>query len=643
VVERVVIPKDEWEKLLDAIRRDHAVDPETVLEPIKDRLVRFGPSEASLVAAREILTQITSLYGSNLFLPFRGSTGVSPVINNGRDARCTKGGLEGDGVPGPPKSQPAESNIEDPEAAAALLGQWLQFYGPVTAGFVQKTLGIEEERLQLALEDLIDSQKVIQGQLVTDGEPDEICDSENFEILLRQARIEAIPSFEPLEIEWLPLFLADYQEITKPQEGKEGLVRCLEQLVCYPAEAELWESEIFPARLRPYDPSWLDSLMQEGSLFWLGNADHHITFCFEQDLDLLQEEDYAAMSLRGSETTEALSRAESNARSEGTLRLPRASPSQRLRRIGALFQDKAARYNFSTLHRISQRNESELAGRLWEEVWHGHITNDTFLVLRRAIMNRFDPGRMVAENAKKARLRITRRRRLSLMEEKESQSFIGNWHLIPMPELSDDLLETEERRKDRVRLLLDRYGILFRELLQKEWPALRWTAVFKALRIMELSGEVLSGIFFHGIPGPQFVSQKAFHRLQQRLREDGIYWMNATDPASLCGGQIDSLRGMLPSRVPSTHLVYRGKDLKVISKRNGKDLSFFVSHDDPNLSKYFISLRHLLTRKFQPLKRIAIETINGEKATESPYVPVLRAAFDVSVDPNEVVLFRKTR
>jgi ATP-dependent Lhr-like helicase len=119
--------------------------------------------------------------------------------------------------------------------------------------------------------------------------------------------------------------------------------------------------------------------------------------------------------------------------------------------------------------------------------------------------------------------------------------------------------------------------------------------------------------------------------------------MNATDPASLCGGQIDSLRGMLPSRVPSTHLVYRGKDLKVISKRNGKDLSFFVSHDDPNLSKYFISLRHLLTRKFQPLKRIAIETINGEKATESPYVPVLRAAFDVSVDPNEVVLFRKTR
>ena len=220
---------------------------------------------------------------------------------------------------------------------------------------------------------------------------------------------------------------------------------------------------------------------------------------------------------------------------------------------------------------------------------------------------------------------------------------MGNWHLIPWPELSDDLLETEERRKDRVRLLLDRYGILFRELLQKEWPTLRWAAVFRALRIMELSGEVISGIFFHGIPGPQFVSQKAFRRLQKKLPEEAIYWINATDPVSLCGVQMDCLRGALPPRVQSTHLVYKGKDLKVVSKRNGKDLVFLVPTDDPNLPKYFTSLHHLLTRKFQPLKRIAIETINDEKATESPYIPALRTAFDVSVDPKEVVIFRKTK
>jgi len=215
--------------------------------------------------------------------------------------------------------------------------------------------------------------------------------------------------------------------------------------------------------------------------------------------------------------------------------------------------------------------------------------------------------------------------------------------LIPRPGLSGDLLETEERRKDRVRLLLDRYGILFREILQKEWPTLRWSAIFRALRIMELSGEVISGVFFHGISGPQFISQKAFRRLQQNLPGEAIFWINAVDPVSLCGVQIDSLRGMLPPRVASTHLVYRGKDLKVVSKRSGKDLSFFVPCDDPSLPDYFISLDHLLTRKFQPLRRITIETINDEKATESPYVAALRTSFDVSVDPNEVVIFRKTK
>jgi ATP-dependent Lhr-like helicase len=230
-----------------------------------------------------------------------------------------------------------------------------------------------------------------------------------------------------------------------------------------------------------------------------------------------------------------------------------------------------------------------------------------------------------------------------MAEEKDTYGIVGNWHLLPRPELPEDLLETEERRKDRVRLLLDRYGILFRELLQREWPALRWHAVFRALRIMELSGEVISGVFFNGISGPQFISQKAFHRLQRKLPEEAIYWINAADPASLCGIQMDSLRGMLPPRVAGTHLVYQGKDLKVISKRNGKDLSFFIPQGDPGLPKTFGFLEHLLTRKFQPLKRITIEFINGEKATESPYVAALRTAFDVSVDPKEVVLFRKTK
>jgi ATP-dependent Lhr-like helicase len=306
-----------------------------------------------------------------------------------------------------------------------------------------------------------------------------------------------------------------------------------------------------------------------------------------------------------------------------------------------LFPDAPGNYDFSTLLRLSKSESPALAKQLWDEVWKGKVTNDTFISLRRAIMNRFRVPMRFLENSKKAGLRESRFRRLSLTQKRKGPFYPGNWRRVPKPEISDDLLETEERRKDRARLLLDRYGILFREILQREWPGLRWSNVFRALRIMELSGEIMAGIFFHGIPGPQFISHKAFRCLQRKLPEEAIYWINATDPASLCGVQLDSVRGMLPPRVATTHLVYRGNRLVMVSKRNGKDLTFNVTHDDPRLPEVMVSLRHLLMRKFQPVKRISIETINDEKATQSPYVHGLQTFFDVAVDYKNVTLYRK--
>jgi ATP-dependent Lhr-like helicase len=129
--------------------------------------------------------------------------------------------------------------------------------------------------------------------------------------------------------------------------------------------------------------------------------------------------------------------------------------------------------------------------------------------------------------------------------------------------------------------------------------------------------------------------------LQKKLPEDAVFWINATDPASLCGIQLDTIRGFLPKRVDSTHLVYRGKRLVLESRRHGNSLTFHVPPGDPHLLKYFCSLRHLLTRKFQPLRRITVETINGEKAVRSPYVDALRTSFDVIIDYKNVTLCRR--
>ena len=604
VTERVAIPKGEWEDLLKAMQRDHGVDPEAFAD-LKDRLTQFHPAasrEALIVAGEMLPRMIRTLYGAETSAPIQSLAGI-PL--------------------------PKEKDVTpEEENGGGLIGQWLQFYGPVTVEFIHATLGMESERLEWILEDLIDSQTLVQGQLVTDGEPSEVCDSENFERLLRLVRTEGVPSFEPLGIEWLLPFLANYQGITEPDRiaGVDGLRRSLEQMVCYPAEAGTWESEIFPARLHPYDPSWLDTLMQEGELLWIGGEGHRVTFCYDSELDLLQE---GSGEIDGAPDKEQPDERISKAR---------GSP------FSDLFPDAASRYDFSTLLRLFKGRSAELAKELWEEVWKGRVTNDTFLSLRRVVMNRFRIPERVSENSEKPRRRESRLRRVSLTARQEGSVHPfcpGYWRLVSRPEPPEDLLEVEDLRKDRARLLLDRYGILFRELLQRECPALRWSSVFRALRIMELSGEVMAGIFFHGVPGPQFIFHRAFRRIQRKLPEESIYWINATDPASLCGTQLDSIRGTLPARVATTHLVYRGSKLIVVSKRNGKDLTFHVAPDDPSLPECMVSLRHLLTRKFQPVKRVSIETINGEEAAGSPYLSTLRTFSDIAVDYKNVTLYRK--
>jgi len=79
----------------------------------------------------------------------------------------------------------------------------------------------------------------------------------------------------------------------------------------------------------------------------------------------------------------------------------------------------------------------------------------------------------------------------------------------------------------------------------------------------------------------------------------------------------------------------------MVSKRNGKDLTFHVPPEDPLLPEYLGALGHLLSRQFQPVRRIAIETINGEFAPKSPYLPALRSRFEVMVDSKNVNLSRK--
>ena len=112
--------------------------------------------------------------------------------------------------------------------------------------------------------------------------------------------------------------------------------------------------------------------------------------------------------------------------------------------------------------------------------------------------------------------------------------------------------------------------------------------------------------------------------MNEPLPEDSVYWLNAADPASLCGIKLEAVKGLLPSRRPSTHLVYRGSKLVVISRRNGGSLEFLVPPDDLRFPEYLAFLKVLLTREFSPEKSILVDTINGKPALEGEYAGPLK-------------------
>jgi len=499
-------------------------------------------------------------------------------------------------------SSPEEEAWTPSERLAGLLGEWLRFYGPLTPSRVAAALGVDEGALEIAVATLVEDERLVVDQFRRDATIDELCDVDNLERLLRQLRAASRPAFEALPLKQLPLFLATHQGLVERGDGMEGLQSTLERLLLYPAPAASWESDLLPARLEPYYPAWLDAVVQDSPLEWLGVGRERLTFAFAEERDLLSTD--AAAELAPA-FTEAMA--------GGQLR------------------------SFEELLRSTATSSEELTSALWQAVWDGQLSNSHFGVVRRAILTGFKSQPV---DPTPARPRTGGRAR-SFDRWRSTRPFGGDWFELPRAEPSEDALEVEELGKERARLLLARYGIVFRQLLERETPAFQWSRIFRSLRLMELSGEVLAGHFFTGLDGPQFVSRDAWRRLSDGLPQDSIYWLSAIDPAAPSGLALDDWRGLWPARRASNHLVFDGARPVIASQRHAAELTIEVDPEHPHLERYFEFIKVILTREFAPRKAVDVETINGRPATESPYTATLREIFSSTREAKALRLRRR--
>ena len=106
------------------------------------------------------------------------------------------------------------------------------------------------------------------------------------------------------------------------------------------------------------------------------------------------------------------------------------------------------------------------------------------------------------------------------------------------------------------RILLCRYGVLFRELLARESNAPKWRDLLPILRRLEARGEIRGGRFVSGAFGEQFALPEVIDQLRSARREaptraaESAITVSAADPLNLVGIIVPGERiSAIPGRV----------------------------------------------------------------------------------------------
>ena len=402
-----------------------------------------------------------------------------------------------------------------PRESALLLAitGWMQHSGPVRPGELAGRLGIPLADVESALLRLEASGAVLRGQFTdhASGET-EFCERRVLARIHRQTLGKLRREIEPVSAAQFMSWLLRWQHLAMGAQlfGERGTLEVLRQLQGYEAPANAWEREILPRRVANYDPGVLDQLCMTGAVGW-GRLSPHpallndskegghrvvptsvapITFFVRGDADW--------MVPKGGKPNEDRARGLSPAGMDVL---------KYLRQYGASF--------FADIVRGTRRLKSEVESALWELVAGGIITADGFDNLRSLI----DPKRRAGHGHG----RTTRPRHSA-----------GRWSVLPSGEAEDRLQVLEAT----CRLLLDRYGVVFREVLTRESILPPWREVLMALRRLEDRGEIRGGRFVSGFLGEQFALPAAVESLRaarSRGATGETIALSAADPLNLVG------------------------------------------------------------------------------------------------------------
>ncbi len=384
--------------------------------------------------------------------------------------------------------------------------------GPCTAGNLASALGLQESDVDKTLLRMESSGIVLRGQFTGSlAGQTEWCDRRLLARIHKLTIGKLRNEIQPVSAAQFMRWLLRWQHLSPGTQtfGERGMLEVLRQLQGFEAPANSWERHIIRSRVADYDPKVLDRLCLTGAVGW-GRLSPHpatlleasgtrrrviptsaapITFFAREDADWMNSQQVP-----------------SGDRSPGL--------SANAREILSFLHQRGASF-FADIVRSTRKLKSEVENALWELVAAGMITADDFDNLRALIDPRRRAGRGIG--------RVARPRHSG-----------GRWSLLYAGEVPDRAVALEST----CWMLLRRYGVVFREVLQRESILPKWRDLLITFRRLEDRGEIRGGRFVSGFLGEQFALSAAVESLRA-MRKQGASGENvsvsAADPLNLVG------------------------------------------------------------------------------------------------------------
>jgi ATP-dependent Lhr-like helicase len=449
----------------------------------------------------------------------------------------------------PSITAPEPAVVTQDEALVEIVRSRLEGLGPVTVEDLATTMGLPLAELEAPLIALENEGFVIRGQFTPGHEGTEWCERRLLARIHRYTLNRLRREIEPVSAATFMRFLLRWQGVLSGErgEGPGALIRTVEQLEGFEASAIAWESDLLTLRVSDYDPAWLDSLCLSGRMAWARVTPPRSKN--NRSAGPVRTTPIALVDRRNLETW--ISFGESASPQLFDLSGSAQSVVEFLEQHGASF--------FSEILEGTGLLHAQAEEALGELVATGRVTADGFTGLR---------ALLVPSDRRRPR-RNGRRRRLGPDYSIESA---GRWTLLPTPpgtasgrgpEKSGRLPEVSRRLPEEdvegiARILLRRYGVVFRRLLEREGPVPPWRNLLRAYHRLEARGEIRGGRFVAGFSGEQFALPDAVGTLRDMRKENGeggLVSVGGADPLNLVG--IITPGPRVPG-LPGNRVLYRG-------------------------------------------------------------------------------------